>query len=1083
MDGPDAPSALRASPPEGEERRPPSPLGEVPPKGAEGASPSGQRSGGFAHAFIDKPIFAGVLAILIALGGLLALFNLPVAQYPSVAPPSISISYAYPGADAQTLDDNVTSLVEQELNGLNGLLYLSSSSTADGSATTTVTFKTGTDIQLAQVDLQNRVARVQSRLPQEVVRQGILIDRAARDFLLIIGIYSPDQSHDRYDLGNITTTRVLDQIRRVQGVGDAVLFGSEYAMRIWLDPAKLTGYNLSPADALNAVREQNAQTAGGSIGALPSPPGTQLAATVVTPSRLTSPEQFRAIILKANPDGSTVRLGDVARVELGAANYNTAFSVNGKPGAGIAIRLQPGSNALQTGKLVKAKMAELARTLPSGVTWTVPYDSTLFVEVSIREVVKTLAEAVVLVFLVMLLFLQSLRATIIPTVVVPVALGGACLGLYLLGYSINVLTLFGMVLAIGILVDDAIVVIENVERIMHEEGLSPRDATAKAMGQITGAVIGITLVLTAVFLPMAFFPGSVGAIYRQFSVTLVLSMAFSAFLALSLTPALCALLLQNQPRARRGFFAAFNRRFSGLTRRYSATSKRMVARPRRWLVAFALLSGLMAILFARLPGGYLPAEDAGYIITAIQLPAGATQERTKAVRDEVLDYYAHIPEQEQRISILGFSFFGSGQNIAQMFIRFKPWDQRPGKDHGSLAIVDRAAKRWGSDPRALIVPVNPPPIRELGNATGFAFRLQDRGGQGYEALVAARGQLLGMASKDPAIVGARPEGQEVGPQVKVVVDRIKARALGLDIADINNTLSIAFGSAYANDFNRQGRVLRVLMQADAPQRLTPDDILQLRVRGPTGAMVPFSAFTTADWTAGPQQLDRYNGYPALSIAGNAAPGHSTGEAIAAMARFAKQLPPGFDFEWTATSYEEVQSAGQLPLLLALSLLIVFLVLAALYESWAVPLAVILIVPLGVLGALVAADLRGLQNDVYFKIGLIAIIGLSAKNAVLIIEFAKQLQEEGLSTIAAIEQAVRLRFRPIVMTSLAFILGVAPLVFSAGAGATSRQAIGTGVMGGMIFATALGLLFVPVFFVSIMHWIVQRREPRPEPRRA
>ncbi len=1030
----------------------------------------------FAHAFIDRPIFAGVLAILIALGGLLALLNLPIAQYPSVAPPSITISYTYPGADAQTLDENVTSLVEQELNGLNGLLYLSSSSTADGSASTTVTFKTGTDIQLAQVDLQNRLSRVSSRLPQEVVRQGILIDRASRDFLLIVGVYSPDASHDRYELGNIVTTRVLDQLRRVQGVGDAVLFGSEYAMRIWLDPAKLTGYGLSPADALNAVREQNAQTAGGSIGALPSPPGTQLAATVVTPSRLTSPEQFRAIILKANPDGSTVRLGDVARVELGAANYNIAFSVNGQPGAGIAIRLQPGSNALETGNAIKAKMAELAKTLPQGVTWTVPYDSTLFVQISIREVVKTLAEAVALVFLVMLLFLQSLRATIIPTIVVPVALGGTCLGLYLLGYSINVLTLFGMVLAIGILVDDAIVVIENVERIMHEEGLSPRDATAKAMGQITGAVIGITLVLTAVFLPMAFFPGSVGGIYRQFSVTLVLSMAFSAFLALSLTPALCALLLKNKPRARRGFFAAFNRRFGSLSNSYQGASEHMVARPIRWLAVFALLTGLMAILFARLPGGYLPAEDAGYIITAIQLPPGATQERTKAVRDDVLNYYAHIPEQVQRISILGFSVFGSGQNAAQMFIRFKPWSERPGKEHGALAIIERATKRWSGDPRALIVPINPPPIRELGNATGFSFRLQDRGGNGYAALVAARGQLLGEASKDPTISGARPEGQEVGPQVKVVVDRIKARALGLNIADINNTLSIAFGSAYANDFNRQGRVLRVLMQAEPSQRLTPNDILQLRVRGLQGQMVPFSAFTTADWSAGPQQLDRYNGYPSLSIAGNAAPGHSTGEAIAAMARFAKTLPPGFDYEWTATSYEEVQSAGQLPLLLSLSLLIVFLVLAGLYESWAIPLAVIMIVPLGVLGALVAADLRGLQNDVYFKIGLIAIIGLSAKNAVLIIEFAKQLQEEGLSTIAAIEQAVRLRFRPIVMTSLAFILGVTPLVLSTGAGATSRQAIGTGVMGGMIFATALGLLFVPVFFVSIMRWIVRRREP-------
>ena len=1032
--------------------------------------------GGFAQGFIDKPIFAGVLAIVIALGGLIALLNLPVAQYPSVAPPSISISYTYPGADAATLDENVTSLVEQNLAGLNNLLYLSSTSNADGSASTTVTFKTGTDIQLAQVDLQNRLSRVQARLPAEVVRQGILIDRASRDFLMIVGVYAPAGDRDPYDLGNIVTTRVLDQIRRVQGVGDAVLFGSEYAMRIWLDPAKLTGYNLSPADALAAVREQNAQVAGGSIGALPAPPGTQLTATVVTPSRLTSPEQFREIILKANQDGSTVRLGDVARVELGAANYGTSFSVNGQPGAGIAIRLQPGSNGLATGKLVKAKMADLARTLPQGVTWTVPYDSTLFVEISIREVVKTLAEAVGLVFLVMLLFLQSLRATIIPTIVVPVALAGTCLGLYVLGYSVNVLTLFGMVLAIGILVDDAIVVIENVERIIHEDGLGARDATYKAMGQITGAVVGITLVLTAVFVPMAFFPGSVGGIYRQFSVTLVLSMAFSAFLALTLTPALCALLLKDRPRGERGFAARFNRWFARLGGGYARTSARMVARPVRSLGVFALLTALMAVLFARLPGGYLPAEDQGYIITAIQLPPGASQERTKAVRDDVLAYYAKLPETEQRISILGFSIFGSGQNAAQMFIRFKPWDARPGQAHGSLAIIDRAQKRWSGDPRALIFPLNPPAIRELGNATGFSFRLQDRGGLGYDALVAARGQLLAAAGKEPSIAGARPEGQEVGPQVQVSVDRIKARALGLDIADVNNTLSIAFGSAYANDFVRQGRVLRVQLQAEAAQRLTPEDILQLRVRGQGGQMVPFSAFTTARWSAGPQELGRYNGYPSLSLAGNAAPGHSTGEAIAAMARLARALPSGFDYEWTATSYEEVQAAGQLPLLLSLSLLIVFLVLAALYESWTVPLAVILVVPLGVLGALVAAHVAGLSDDVYFKIGLIAIIGLSAKNAVLIVEFARQLREEGQSSVDAVAAAVRLRFRPIVMTSLAFILGVAPLVLSRGAGAVSRQAIGTGVMGGMIFATVLGLLFVPVFFVAVTRWLARRSRP-------
>ena len=1040
----------------------------------EGASERG--GGGARNSFIDRPIFAGVIAIVIALGGLIALLNLPVAQYPAVAPPAINISYTYPGADAATLNDNVTSLVEQEMNGLNGLLYLSSSSSADGSATTTVTFKSGTDIQLAQVDLQNRVSRVEARLPDEVRRQGIRIDRASRDFLMIIGLYSPDGRYTSYDLGNIATARMIDQLRRVPGVGDIRLFGSEYAMRIWLDPDKLTGYNLSFADALKAVRDQNAQVSGGAVGALPAPPGTQLTATVTTPSRLATPEQFGQIILKENQDGSTVRLADVGRVELGAASYGTAFVVNDHPGTGMGIQLQPGSNALETGKLVKAKLTQLIPTLPPGVSWIVPYDSTEFIQISIHEVVITLLEAIGLVFLVMLLFLQSLRATLIPTIVVPVALGGACLGLYILGYSINVLTLFGMVLAIGILVDDAIVVIENVERLMHDEGLSPRAATVKAMGQITGAVIGITLVLTAVFLPMAFFPGSVGAIYRQFTVTLVLSMLFSAFMALTLTPALCALLLRQKPAPMLGFAAGFNRRLLGLTRRFGRAAGAMSARPVRWLAAFGLMTALAALLLARLPSGYLPSEDQGYNYTVVQLPPGATRERTEAVLKDVTAYYRAQPETAARMYILGFSFFGAGQNEGQTITRFKPWGERPGSGHSVESIIERVRYRFGGDPRANVAPINPPPIRDLGAASGFSFRLQDRGGVGTDALFDARQQLIALASRDPAIGSVRAEGQEPGPQVRATVDRIRARALGLSIADVNDTLSIAFGSAYANDFNREGRVLKVILQADAPARTTPEDILNLRVRNTSGAMVPFSAFTTAQWVAGPQQLDRYDGFPALSISGTTAPGRSSGEAIAALERLSAKLPAGFGHEWTATSFEEIQSAGQLPLLLGMSMLIVFLVLAALYESWAVPLAVLLVVPLGALGALVAADLRGLPNDIYFKIGLIAIIGLSAKNAVLIVEFAKQLQEEGRSTIDAVLEAVRLRFRPIVMTSLAFILGVAPLVFSTGAGALSRQAIGTGVMGGMIFATLLGLLFVPLFFVSVMRWIVRKREP-------
>lgn len=1031
----------------------------------------------FSHTFIDRPILAGVIAILVAIGGLLAIQQLPIAQYPSVAPPSITISYTYPGADADTMDKNVTSLVEQELNGLPGLLYLASSSTATGQASTTVTFKTGTDVQLAEVDLRNRVSRVEARLPEEVRRQGIQVDRASRDFLMIVAIYAGDGATPRLELGNIATTRLLDQLRRIDGVGEAVLFGSEYAMRVWLDPAKLAGYNLSPNDALAAVREQNAQVPGGSIGALPAPAGVQLAATVVTPSRLTSPEQFGEIILKANQDGSTVRLADVGRVELGAANYGFEFRVNGKPGVGMAIRLTPGANALDTGNAIKARMAELAKQLPSGVEWTIPYDSTKFISISIEEVLKTLAEAVALVVVVIFVFLQSLRATIIPTIIVPVALAGTCLGLLVLGYSINVLTLFGMVLAIGILVDDAIVVIENVERIMHEEGLSPREATYKAMEQIQGAVIGITLVLIAVFLPMAFFPGSVGGIYRQFTATLVISLAFSAFFALTLTPALCALLLTDRPRARRGFFAWFNRRFDSLTGRYELTTGRMIAVPARWLLVFLAVVGGVAILFARLPSGYLPAEDQGYVITAIQLPPGASQERTKAVLADVSAWYAKQPETSQRIEILGFSIFGGGQNAAQMFTQLKPWADRGGAGQNSLAMVGRAMGQFGGDPRAFIFALNPPPIRELGNATGFSFRLQDRAGLGQEALNGARGQLLGLAASDPDIAGARPEGQEAGPQVRVVVDRIKARALGLNLGDVNTALSIAFGSAYANDFNRQGRVLRVLLQADAGARVRPEDILALRVRNAGGEMVPFAAFTTAEWSAGAQQLDRYDGYPSLSVAGNAAPGKSSGDAIAAMERLAAKLPAGIGYEWTATSYEEIQSAGQLPLLLGFSLLIVFLVLAALYESWAIPLAVILVVPLGVLGALLAAHLRGLENDVYFKIGLITIIGLAAKNAILIVEFAKQLADAGQSARDAVLGAARLRFRPILMTSLAFILGVLPLVLSSGAGAASRIAIGTGVMGGMITATAFGLLFVPVFYVAVMRWLVRHR-PRP-----
>ena len=1026
--------------------------------------------------FIDRPVFAWVIAIGIALAGLLALRALPIEQYPTVAPPSLTINVTYPGADAATLEQNVTAVIEQELNGVEGFLYMSSTSTSNGQASVTITFQSGTDIDLASVEVQNRLSRVEARLPEEVRRQGIQVSEAGSGFLMIVALTSPDASYDALALGNYANTRVIDSLRRVPGVGDVRLFGSEYAMRIWLDPERLAGYNMSPAEALAAVREQNSQTAGGQIGDQPTIPDQQLNATVITQRRFTTPEQFGEIILRANPDGSTVRLADVAKVELGAANYGTTTRLNKRPMAGMAVQLATGANALATAEGVKARMAELASEFPAGIKWSVPYDSSPFIAISVEEVAKTLAEAILLVFLVMYLFLQNFRATIIPTIVVPIALLGTCLGLLAFGYSINVLSLFGMVLAIGILVDDAIVVIENVERIMTEEGLSPREATAKAMDQIVNAVIGITLVLIAVFIPMAFFPGSTGGIYRQFSITLALSIAFSALLALTLTPALCATLLKpssvphgtgHGPIGR--FFGRFNRWFDRTAGRYQGSVGRIIKAPFRWMAIYGAIIGAVVLMFSSLPGAFLPEEDQGYFITIVQTPPGATQQRTQAVVEQAEDYYLAQPQIENVVSVLGFSFFGSGQNAAIMFVDLKDWEERPGIENHATTLANQAMGALFQIKEAMVFALNPPAIRELGNASGFAFRLQDRTGQGYQALVNARNQLLGLAAQSPVLVGVRPEGLEDAPQVEVQVDRIRARALGLSIGDINQTLSIAFGSAYANDFTRDGRVLRVLLQAEPEARMTPEDILDLRVRNAEGQMVPFSAFTTAQWTAGPPQLQRYNGFPSMTISGNAAPGRSTGEALAEMERLVKQLPDGFGYEWTGLSYEEKQSAGQVPALLALSLLVVFLVLAALYESWSIPAAVMLVVPLGVIGALIAAYGRGLPNDVYFNVGLITIIGLSAKNAILIVEFAKDLQEQGRSLREATLEAVRLRLRPIIMTSLAFILGVLPLAISTGAGAASRRAVGTGVMGGMISATVLAIFFVPVFFILIRGW--------------
>ena len=1040
--------------------------------------------------FIDRPVFSWVIALAIVFAGIIAVRALPIEQYPTIAPPSLTINAVYPGADASVLATNVTQVIEQELNGVEGFQYMSSSSQSNGVASISVTFRSGTDINVAQMDVQNRLRRVETRLPEDVRRQGVQVLKANTGFLLIIALTSKSGSMGTLELGNFAVTRVVDELRRVPGVGDVRSFSSEYAMRIWLDPAKLATFRLSPSDALAAVQEQNSQSAGGSLGDRPLAGNSEINAAILTQSRFTTPEQFANIILRANPDGSVIRLGDVARVEIGAQNYLSNIELNGQPAAGMAVQLTPGANALAVGNAVKKRMAELSTTFPQDIGWSVPFDSTPFVSASVKSVIETLVEAMVLVFLVMFLFLQNWRATLIPTIVVPIALLGACLGLWLLGFSINVLTLFGMVMAIGILVDDAIVVIENVERIMSEEGLAPYEATVKAMTQITSAIVGITLVLVAVFVPMAFFPGSTGGIYRQFSVTLAISIAFSALLALTLTPALCATLLkpyaEHDPEGGHGvggffdrFFGRFNRWFANTTNRYQGTVGRVLGRPLRFLVIFGVLVLATLLLFRRLPGSFLPAEDQGAVFTVVQAPPGATTERTNVAIEQVKAFYKAQPQVKSVIFVRGFSFFGQGQANAMAFVSLIPWDERKGAANSAGTLVNKALGALMQIKQAMVFTLNPPSIQGLGVASGFSFVLEDRAGHTLDELRAARNQLLGAASQSPLLVGVRPEGQEDAPQLRVQIDRIKARALGLSIASVNSTLGIAFGSAYANDFSRDGRILRVLLAADAPFRMTPQDVLDLKVRNTAGEMVPFGAFTTVGWTAGPPQVSRYNGYPAMTISGTAAPGRSTGEAMAEMERLAKALPPGFGFDWTGLSYEEKQSSGQIVVLLGASLIVVFLLLAALYESWAVPLAVLLVVPLGVLGSVLLTMLRGLSADVYFNVGLITIIGLSAKNAILIIEFAIEEEAHGKGTIEATMNAVKLRLRPIIMTSLAFILGMVPLLVATGAGAASRIAVGTGVAGGMVAATMFGIFFIPVFYLSVRRWVSRKRPPSPE----
>ncbi|MGH8806248.1 MAG: efflux RND transporter permease subunit [Noviherbaspirillum sp.] len=1019
--------------------------------------------------FIDRPVFAWVIALFILLAGALSITRLPVSQYPNIAPPAVQINANYPGATAQTVDESIISLIEQEMNGADGLQYMESQAQANGQAQVTVTFLPGTNPDLAAVDVQNRLKRVEPRLPQAVTQQGVTVTKSRSNFLLFTTLSSTDGRLDPIALGDYLSRNVLNELKRVPGVGQAQLFGTERAMRIWIDPDKLVGLRLTPADVTAAIRMQNAQVASGALGELPNLNAQQITAPIVVTGQLSTPEEFGAIVLRANPDGSTVRLRDVARIEIGGQVYATSARLNGKPTAAIGVQLSPTANALATAKAVRARMDELSKYFPAGVKYDIPYDTSRFIQISIEEVVKTLLEAVLLVFLVMYLFLQNFRYTVIPTIVVPVALMGTFATMLLFGFSINVLTMFGMVLAIGILVDDAIVVVENVERIMSEEGLSPRDATRKAMGQITGAIIGITLVLIAVFLPMALFGGAVGAIYRQFSLSMVSSMAFSALMALTLTPALCATLLKpveaGHHHEKKGFFGWFNRRFHSTATGYQGFVARMLGKAGRYMLVYGLIIACVALLYVRMPSSFLPQEDQGYLITNIQLPPGASTNRTFQVIEEIEQYYLKQPGVARVVAVAGFSFSGSGQNAALVFTPLKDWSERS-KEQAAEAIAGRAFGAFSKIKDAIVFPLSPPPIPELGNATGFTMRLQDRGGVGHAALLAARKQLLDMTGKSQVVQGVRPDGLEPTPQLQLNIDRDKANALGVSFADINSTLSTSLGSSYVNDFPNQGRQQRVVVQADAQQRMRPEDLLKLHVRNVRGDMVPFSAFMNSKWIVAPVQLFRYNGYSAMKISGSTAPGRSTGEAMDEMERLVAQLPVGIGMEWTGQSLEEKTSGAQAPALFMLSLLAVFLVLAALYESTTIPISVMLVVPLGVLGALLGATLRGMPNDVYFKVGLIAIIGLSAKNAILIIEFAKDLQAQGKSLIDATLEAVHLRFRPIIMTSLAFILGVLPLVVATGAGSASQRAIGTGVMAGMITATVLAVFLVPVFFVVV-----------------
>jgi len=1045
--------------------------------------------------FIDRPIFAWVIAIILMLAGGLALRSLPIAQFPEIAPPAVAITAIYPGADAETLENTTTQIIEQQLKGIDNLRYFTSASASAGVLTITLTFEQGTDPDVAQVQVQNKLQQATPLLPQEVQQQGIRVAKATQNFLIIIGLYSADGSHDDVDLGDMVASRIQDPLSRVTGVGDIQLFGSQYAMRVWMDPTKLNGFNLSTAQVVAAIQAQNAQVSAGQIGARPSGPEQMLNATVSVQSRLNTPEQFAKIRLKTNPDGSVVRLGDVARVEIGAEDYTFAAKYNGRPASGLGVKLSPGANALDTVEAVKAEMATIGKGLPADVKVVYPYDTTPFVRLSVEQVVETLFEAVVLVFLVMFLFLQNWRATIIPTIAVPVVLVGTFAVLSLAGYSINTLTLFGMVLAIGLLVDDAIVVVENVERLITEEGLSPKEAARKSMDEITGALVGIGAVLIAVFLPMAFFGGSTGVIYRQFSITIVSAMALSVLVALVLTPALCATILKPHKRASEEehhesknpvarvfgrFFAWFNRTFERGTDKYQGGVRFVAGHWKRSLLVYLLIAGVMGLMFYRLPSGFLPDEDQGILITAVQGPTGATIGRTEKALDMVTDHFLKQEGANVRgiYTLAGFGFQGQGQNTGLAFIALKPWEERGGAENKAAAIVGRAFGPFMGFGDALIFPLVPPAVTELGNATGFDMQLLDTGGKGHAALVQARNMLLGMAAQDPRLAQVRPQTLEDAPQLHVEVDQDKAQALGIDLSEINNTVSTAWGGRYVNDFIDRGRVKRVYVQADARFRHAPEDLDDLFVRTAGGTMAPFSAFSTLEWRQGPMLLNRFNSVPSQNILGQAAPGYSSGDALKAMTELHAKLPPGTGFAWQGLSYEEQLSGGQAPLVYAMSLLIVFLCLAALYESWSIPVAVMLVVPLGVVGALAAATLTGLNNDIYLQVGLITTIGVSAKNAILIVEFAEERMRDGKNAFDAAVEAARLRLRPILMTSLAFIFGVLPLALSNGAGAGGQNAIGRAVVGGMLSATVLAIFFVPMFFVVVSGLFGHRPDEHP-----